>query len=251
MRLSALVCVLCLVVISPVAAQPPQAKTQAEFVEYNSAYSLKGGAVAERAADDFVARFPASELRAFLYSKAMHEYQNENDAAGMLRTGDKVLAIDPSDTIALVLTATVMSDGLEATGDGRAIAIEQVKIRAGRALQLADSSHIGEARGEQLAAYRSTLKSMAHSALGIVALKTEDFAAAESHLQQAAELNTGSPDPYIWYHLSLAEDHLSKYQAALDAVTKALTSSPDAELARQAEGERRRLELKLGSAKSH
>src|SRR5436305_10988551 len=77
------------------AKRPPQAKTQQEYADYNTAYAISGGAAMEKAANDFAAKYPASELRSYLYSKAMHEYQNENNPAKMLATGNKVLALDP------------------------------------------------------------------------------------------------------------------------------------------------------------
>src|SRR5579862_920536 len=57
----------------------PQAKTKPEFNDYNTAYAVAGGAASEKAADEFSAKYPDSELKSFLYSKAMHEYQTEND----------------------------------------------------------------------------------------------------------------------------------------------------------------------------
>src|SRR4051812_24792707 len=57
-----------------------QPKTQAEFNDYKAAYAISGGAASEKAADDFAAKYPASELKATLFAKAMHEYQTENNA---------------------------------------------------------------------------------------------------------------------------------------------------------------------------
>ena len=95
----------------------PQAKTHPEFNDYNAAYAVAGGAASEKAADEFAAKYPASELKAFLYSKAMHEYQTENNQAedpGHAR--EKVLQLDPDNVIALVLTANVLSDCIERSG---------------------------------------------------------------------------------------------------------------------------------------
>ena len=65
----------------PAGKHVPQAKTHPEFNDYNAAYAIAGGAASEKAADEFAAKYPASELKAYLYSKAMHEYQNENNPA--------------------------------------------------------------------------------------------------------------------------------------------------------------------------
>ena len=66
--------------------------------------------------------------------------------------------------------------------------------------------------------------------LGIVALKTGDDAGAEKELKAAAEANPGQPDPYLWYHLALAQDHQKKYDEALVSMKQALqdaASNPD------------------------
>ncbi len=41
----------------------PQAKTKAEFNDYNTAYAVAGGAASEKAADEFSAKYPDSELK--------------------------------------------------------------------------------------------------------------------------------------------------------------------------------------------
>jgi len=228
----------------PAAKRPPQAKSQAEYKDYNTAYAITGGAAMEKAANDFAAKYPQSELTSYLYSKAMHEYQNENQPDKMLTMGEKVLALDPDNSIALVLTATVLSDSLSDSDPDRQQKIAEIKKNANRALESVDSSFTppASATSEQVTAYKSTLLSMAHSAIGIMDLKTGDDSSAEKELQSAADLNKTQPDPYIWYHLALSQDHQSKYAAALASVNQALRytgSNPD--LDKLAHGERDRL----------
>lgn len=240
--------------------RPPQAKTQQEYKDYNAAYALTGGAVVEKAANDFAVKYPQSELRAYLYSKAMHDYQTENNPGKMLAMGEKVLALDPDNSIALVLTATVLADSLSDADQDREQKIGEIKKNCSHALETVDSSFVPPpgATAEQIAAYKGTLQSMAHSALGIMELKTADDQDAEKDLRSAADLNKTQPDPYIWYHLALAQDHLAtatvdkdqqqkKYVEALASVNQAIQytgSNPD--LGRLAQGERERLQ-KLAS----
>ncbi len=90
---------------------------------------------------------------------------------------------------------------------------------------------------------------MARSALGIMELKNGNDAQAEKDLQEAASLNKVAPDPYIWYHLALAQDHQRKYAEALASINQALqytASNPDLE--KLAKGERQRLVDLAGSA---
>src|SRR5579859_4213132 len=102
------------------AEHKPQAKTQAEYNDYTHACALSGGAVLEKSAFEYAAKYPASELSGYLYSKAMHEYQNENNPGKVLAMGEKVLELDPDNPIALVLTATVLSDSLSDGDSDRA-----------------------------------------------------------------------------------------------------------------------------------
>ena len=228
----------------PAGKRPPQAKTQAEYQDYNTAYAVTGGAAMEKAANDFAAKYPQSELTSYLYSKAMHEYQNENQPDKMLAMGEKVLALDPDNPIALVLTATVLSDSLSDSDPNRQQKIDEIKKNAGRALETVESGFVPppNATPEQVTTYKSTLLSMAHSAIGIMDLKIADNSGAEKELQTAADLNKSQPDPYIWYHLALSQDHQNKYAAALESVNHALrytSSNPD--LDKLAQGERDRL----------
>ena len=224
----------------------PQAKTQAEYADYNTAYAIATGAPMEKAANDFAARYPESELRSYLYAKAMHNYQAENNPPKMLAMGEKVLTYDPDNTMALVLTATVLSDGLAENDPDADRKVEEIRKNAGRALQTIDTSFVppASATAEQTKTYKDTLRSMAHSALGIMSLKEKDDAKAEAELKLSADLVSAAPDPYIWYHLALAQDHQGKYAEALQSVQKALNyTSSNPELGKLAAGERDRLIL--------
>jgi tetratricopeptide (TPR) repeat protein len=221
----------------------PQAKSHQEFSDYNAAYAINGGAALEKAADDFAAKYPASELRSYLYSKVMREYQNENNAAKMLSTGREVLAVDPDNSIALVLTASVLADSLSNTDQDGGQKIAEIKRSAGHALQLIDSGAFPlQATPATIEAYKTTLPALAHEALGIMELKNGDNARAEDDLRIATRLGEAEPDPYFWYHLALAQDRLKKYaeaRASADHALRYAGTAPD--LIALVEGERRRL----------
>jgi len=235
------------------AGRHPQAKTQPEFQDYNAAYAVTGGSAMEKAASDFAAKYPTSELRGFLYSKAMHEYQMENVSAKILEMGDKVLTFDADDPVALALTATVMSDVLsdKDKDQEREAKIARIKKSAERALQTIDTNLPLPANTspEQFAAYKNTLRFMAYSALGITALKSGDDAEAEKELKASAEATKANPDGYVLYHLSLALDHQQKYPEALSTIQQALrVLRPEEEINKLAQGEQARLELLLKPA---
>jgi tetratricopeptide (TPR) repeat protein len=220
----------------------PAARSQQERNDFNRAYALSGAAAAESAANDFSARYPGSGLRHYLYSGAMLQYQHENNPAKMLDMGEKVLALDPDNPLALVLTATVLADSLGERDRDRERKVGTIKRNAARAIQAAESSYPSSPDAPGAGLYRATLQSMAYSALGIMKLKTGDDAGAEKDLALAAELARIRPDPYIWYHLALAQDHRKKYTAALSSVEQALQlASSNPELQKLAEAEHERL----------
>jgi tetratricopeptide (TPR) repeat protein len=231
------------------AKSPPQAKTQAEYKDYNTSYAVTGGSQMEAAAGAFAAKYPDSELRAFLYAKAMHEYQQENNPAKMLAMGEKVLTLDPDNPVALVLTATVLSDQLNNTDPDHAQKIAEIKKNAGHALETVGTMAPPQgATPEQTAAYKDTLRSMAYSSLGIMELKTGDDPGAERDMKTAADLIKATPDPFVWYHLALAQDHQKKYSEALVSVEQALRCiGSNADLGELAAGERDRLRKLTGT----
>jgi len=214
----------------------PQAGSEQERVDFNTAYALTGAATEESAAIDFANRYPTSELRRYLYSSAMLQYQRENNSAKMLAMGERVLALDPDNPLALVLTATALADSLGDHDRDRDKKISTIKHNASRAIQAAEVGYSGGT------VYKTTLQSMAYSALGITKLKTGDDAGAEKDLKTATELAKIRPDGYAWYHLALAQDHRKKYAAALGSVEQALQlASSDPELQKLAEVEHERL----------
>lgn len=229
----------------------PQAGSEQERDDYLAASAAAKGANLESAADGFAARYPESELRVYLYAQTMLQYQAENNVPKLLATAEKVLALNPNHPVALALSALALADNLEASDPDRASKVEEIKRRGNRAIHGAQNGYVppASATAEQAAQYRRTLQSMAYSALGIMRLKTGDDAGAEKDLINALALNKVRPDPYLWYHLALAQDHRRQYSAALNSVEQALqlaSSSP--ELQKLAEIEHDRLSGLAGRA---
>lgn len=227
--------------VKPDYASHPQAKSEQERVDFNSAYAMTAANSAETAASNFAVKYPDSQLRRYLYTNAMLLYQKENNSAKMLAMGDKVLELDSENPLALVLTATALADGLGDRDRDRDKKINTIKHNANKAIQAAEAGY-GGSSSSAAQVYKTTLQSMAYSALGIMKLKIGDDAGAEKDLTTASMLTKIHPDPYVWYHLALAQDHRRKYVAALSSVNQALQlSSSNPELQKLAEVEQQRL----------
>ena len=118
----------------------PPARSEQEREDFNAAFAVTGAANAEAAADDFAARYPQSELRSYLYSKSMGDYELENNPAGTLAMAQKVLALDPDHAVALTLTATVLADSLDPGEADRAKKIDEIRRTANHAIASAPST---------------------------------------------------------------------------------------------------------------
>jgi len=221
-------------------ARRPLARSEQERTDFNTAYALTGAAREEAAAIDFSNKYPISELRRYLYSSAMLQYQKENNPAKMLAMSERVLALDPDNPLALVLAATALADSLGDHDRDKDKKVSTIKHNASHAIQAAEAGYSDPSGGA--AAYKTTLQSMAYSALGIMKLKTGDDGGAEKDLKMATELAKFRPDGHTWYHLALAQDHRKKYAAAFSSIQQALQlASSDPELQKLAEVEHERL----------
>ena len=228
----------------PAGKHVPEARTQPEFNDYTAANAVTGGTAVEKAADEFSAKYPDSELKVLLYSKALREYQTENKQAQIPIVGAKYLRLDPDNPVVLVLTANALLDGLTDTDKDHDSKIAEIKKLSSHALQTIDTNFVPPAGAtpEQISAYKKSMQTSAHSTLGIVALRAGDDATAETELKMAAELNVGPPDPVLWFDLALAQDHQQKYSEALASINKAAEyAGSDADLATRVRGELARL----------
>ena len=95
---------------APAGKKSPKAKSQEELNAYTAAGSITDPAAMEKAADDFAAKFPDSDLTPLLYRTVMRTYQAGNNSDKLLEMSEKVLKSDPDDPEALVDVAQVLTE---------------------------------------------------------------------------------------------------------------------------------------------
>ncbi|MBV9075569.1 MAG: hypothetical protein JOZ10_18255 [Acidobacteria bacterium] len=208
---------------------PPAAKTADEYAAYNAAASNTDLAAEEKAADDFAAKYPQSDLRGLLYSNIMRRYQQQNDSEKTLEMGRKVLTYEPNDPVALVMTATVLAERTREGDLDREERYDEALKYAQRALDTTKTDLMvpANATSEQIESAEKTLESMAHSAIGMVDLNRQNDAAAAQEFQKSIDLSSpGQIEPLTYLRLALAQDHQKQYPAALASANKAVESSP-------------------------
>lgn len=226
---------------------PPSAKTQEEFTAYTAAAQNPDLAAAEKAADDFVTKFPDSNLKALLYNTLMRRYQQADNSDRALEMARKELQYDPEETTALVTAATALAEHTRDSDLDRDERYDEATKYAQKAIATIDTGLMvpPNAPEEQVQQYKKMLLSAAHQALGMVYLQQAQAATDRkppASDQEIAALNAkseaedsqaiamapaGQIDPLIYLRLAVAQDHQQKYDKALDSANKAVQASAD------------------------
>src|SRR5580658_7505946 len=165
---------------APTGKRKPQAKTQEEFAAYKAAAALTDPAAQEKAAADFAAKFPDSELRQLLYAGVMHSYQQANNADKMMEMAQKILTYDADDPEALLGVAQVLAERTRDTDLDKDQKLGEAKKDAERSLVTADTDiPTAGAPPDRLEAYKGFLRSEAYAVLGTIAFNQKAWPEAE------------------------------------------------------------------------
>src|SRR6185437_85967 len=209
--------------------RPPQAKSQEEYKAFQAAAAATTPEAQEKAADDFAAKFPDSELRVLLYRQPMNSYQNANNGDKLVEMGRKILAIDPNDPQALIEVAEVLSERTRSTDlDFNEKTAEASKL-ATHALETIDSDLMFAANAppDKVQAAKDWLRATAYAILGNIAMVKKDYPGAEQNLKKAIEMGKNQPDPVNYLRLAVALDNQSKYAEALATADQAVSMTQE------------------------
>jgi tetratricopeptide (TPR) repeat protein len=203
---------------------PPQAKTQAEFDAYKVAAANTDAAALEKAADDFAAKFPSSELRILLYRTAMHDYQAANNPDKMMEMGRDVLKIDADDPEALVGVSQVLAERTRDTDLDKDQRLDEGTKLAQHALETSETDITVPAGTPQnkVDAYKAFLRSNAYYVLGTIQYTREKYADAEGYFHKSIDAFPSQVDPLAVLRLALSLDKQEKYAEALKYANQAV-----------------------------
>jgi tetratricopeptide (TPR) repeat protein len=208
---------------APAGKRSPQAKTQPEFDAYKVAAALTDPAAQEKAADDFAAKYPDSELRALLYKAVMHSYQQANNGEKMMAMSQKVLTFDADDPEALLGVAQVLAERTRDTDLDKDQRLAEARKDAQRSLVTVDTDVPTAGQPpDKIEAYKGFLKSEAYAILGTLDYNAKNWAEAETNLRKSIDVFPQQPDPVAVLRLSLALDQQNKYPEALKYANQAV-----------------------------
>jgi len=238
----------------PSGRPPVQAKTQEEYQAWQAAMAnAQNPAAMEKAADDFAAKFPASDVRVLLYRTAMQSYQTSSNSPKMLDMGQKVLTIDKDDPDALITVGEILEEQTSLTDLDRDQRMAQAVTYAQHALETIDTDLAVPAGSppERVEGYKKYLRATALLTIGTVQYKREQYADAEGNLRKAIEADKDNPDPVVILRLALALDQQKKYSEALQQASRAVELTQDStDVGKLARNERDRLVIETGGSNS-
>ena len=224
---------------------PIKAKTHEEYVAYQTAIANKKDAEAmAKAAADFAAKFPDSDVRVLLYRASMKSYRMAGEPEKMMDAALKVLELDKDDPEALLSVAEVQEEHTTAMDLDRDQRMEQALANAQHALTTIDTDLIVPVGtpADREDEYKKYLKASALGIIGTVKYKEEKYPEAEASLRQAIEADPANVDSVVVLRLALSLDQEKKYEDALQQANRAIELSKDGtEVARVAKNERDRL----------
>ena len=234
----------------PAGKRKPMAKTQPEYDAWKAAAALTDPAAQEKAANDFAAKYPDSELRQLLYAGAMHLYQQANNGDKTMEMAQKTLTYDADDPEALVSVAQVLADGVKDTDLDKDQRLAEARKDAQRALVTVDTDiPTSGYPPEQVNTLKGYIRSQAYYILGTLDYNAARWADAEGNFRKSIDAMPPPVDAVTVLRLSLALDQQGKYPEALKYanqvvdLTKEGTNAGDA-----ARKEKDRLTQLLGSA---
>jgi len=206
---------------APAGKRPPQAKTQPEFEAYKTAAANTDPAAFQKAAEDFAAKFPDSELRILLFKTAMRNYQNANNGDKTMEMARKVLTVDPDDPESLTDLAEILTERTRDTDLDRDQRFDEARKSVDHALKSIDTDLPAGVPADKLDAYKGLLRSNAYSILGTLDFNKGNFTSAEANFRKSIDAYP-QPDPVTMLRLSLSLDRQDKYPEALTYANKAV-----------------------------
>jgi tetratricopeptide (TPR) repeat protein len=208
---------------------PPQAPAPAPKVdpEEEKAYKAFSDASSPQQADtriklgeEFVAKYPQSKYAELIYTHLMQDYLDKQQFDKMYDAADKALAINPDNVTVLVLEGWVIPHNPNPDDPNAEKRLNQAEAYEKHALDiLSKLTKPANLTDEQFAKAKDLAMSQAHSGLGLVYFRRQDFANSVVELQ-AAEKIAAAPDASDFYVMGADLQSLKRFSEAADAYQK-------------------------------
>ena len=169
--------------------------------------------------EDFAKTYPNSRYIESVYAGLTQAYYAKQDWKNLYLVSDKALAINPDDVDILTLVGWVIPHVINANTPDADKQLDKAEDYEKRALK--DIPTLAKPAGmtdDQFTTAKAEKTAEAHSGLGLVYFRRQDYENAVKELQQATQSNP-NPDATDFYALGASLQNAGHYAEAADAYT--------------------------------
>jgi tetratricopeptide (TPR) repeat protein len=192
--------------------------------------------------EQYVQKYPSGKYVEQVYSRLTNAYFQKQQLDKMYAAGDKALAINPNDVSVLVLVGWVIPHNYDPNDPEADRRLAKAETYEKKAIDyLATMPKPDNVTDEQFAKAKQASLAQAHSGLGLVYFRQQQFDKAVTEMQQAVKFDP-TPDSVDLYILGVSLNQLKRYPEAADAFQKcAATPGAVQDRCKQREGEAKKL----------
>lgn len=168
----------------------------------------------------FLQKYPKSPLAEAVDAGLVNAYVAKQDWKDVYASADSALALKPDDVDVLTTVGWVIPHVYQPTDPDASAELDKAEAYAKHAIEVMTAmpkpSHLSDA---QFAAAKAEKLGQAHSGLGLVYYRREDFANSAKELEQAMQ-GDPNPDATDLYVFGMDLQNLKRYQEAADAFNR-------------------------------
>jgi hypothetical protein len=168
----------------------------------------------------YLAKYSSDRYSAAVYEELSQTYYDKKDLPSFYTYSEKGLSLFPDDVHLLALSGWVIPrafDSHEADADKK---LDKAEVYEKHALEMLDKMLKPDGLpDDQFAQFKAGEMAVAHSGLGLVYFRREQYDTSEKELEIATK-NEAKPDPTDFYILGADLENLSKFNEAADAFNR-------------------------------
>ena len=169
---------------------------------------------------DFIQKYPSSRYAEAVYAGLASAYYAKQNWKDFYSSSDKALAIRSDDVDLLVMVGWVIPHIITPSDTDAADKLDKAERYEKQAIvAIATVPKPATATDEQWASTKTEKLSQAHSALGLVYFRRQQYADAAKELQQATQ-SAANPDPTDYFVLGYSLQNLSRFPEAIEAYNR-------------------------------
>ncbi len=174
--------------------------------------------------EQFVQKYPQSKYDSPVYDRLTQDYLAKQETDKMYAAGDKALAINKDDVTVLVIVGWAIPHVYDPNDMNSERLLNKAEDYEKHALEVLDKlPKPANLTDEQFAKAKQSALSQAHSGLGLVYFRRQDFANSVNELQLGEKL-AAAPDPTDFYVMGIELNQLKRFPEAVDAFQKCAQS---------------------------